>query len=184
MNYLSIIIIAIGLASDSFAVAICNGTIIRNRILFYSILISVVFSFSQVLMPFLGYLLGNAFSKYLINVDHWIAFILLLLIGGNMLFDNSSNQNELHYVLSIGNLFFLSMATSIDAFAVGVTFSFFHLSFLIVLLIIGIVTFIMSFFGAYIGYIFGKKYEKTSKILGGLILIFMAFRLLFQHLFL
>ncbi len=185
MSFIEIILISIGLASDAFTVALCKGINIKNNILKKFVLISFSFSLAQMLMPLIGYYLGNSMSSFLSLIDHWISFVLLSIIGCNMLYDvYMDSEKRIDDNISFSSLFISSIATSIDALVIGVTFSFYDINLLSVLFTIGIITFTLSFIGVWIGYMFGKRFENISKTVGGLILIFMAFRLLFKHLLL
>ena len=180
MNISEIILISISLAMDAFSVSISKGLNIKNNIFKISLIIALFFSIFQMLMPILGYYLGNIFSNYILKFNNIIASILLLVIGFNMLKD-SYHSNLLNTKISIKELIGLSIATSIDAFSIGITFSLFKINILNTIIVIGIITFILSFLGTLIGKIIGNKFEKISEIIGGIVLILMGLKFLFFH---
>jgi putative Mn2+ efflux pump MntP len=183
MNYIEIILIAVSLASDAFAISICKGLSIKKYDNKKGIIIGAYFGIFQGIMPIIGYLLGYTFKDLIINIDHWIAFVLLCSIGLNMiresLFNNEEKEND---KLDIKTMLPLSIATSIDALVIGITLSFLKTNILISSLIITIITFILSILGAYIGNKFGTNYKNKSVFLGGIILILMGIKILLEHL--
>lgn len=197
MNFLDIFLIAIGLAMDAFAVAICKGLNMNRFKINHSIIIALFFGVFQAFMPVIGWFLGSRFQQYIVSVDHWIAFVLLLIIGVNMLRETFkedtnccgdstvvSNQclGTLKDSLNIKQLIVLSIATSIDALAVGITFALNDVNIPKAIFIIGIITFLLSFIGVIIGNKFGDKYEKKATLVGGIILILMGTKILASHL--
>ncbi|MEI3384931.1 MAG: manganese efflux pump MntP family protein [Faecalibacillus intestinalis] len=139
----------------------------------------------QALMPFIGWFLGKGFESYITSIDHWIAFILLGIIGGKMLIDGIKAEDDEEtgeFKLDLKELFLLAIATSIDALAVGITFTFLNYPIVECMSIIGCTTFIISFIGVYIGKIFGSKYEHKAEIAGGIILIVIGLKILLEHL--
>ena len=180
INFIELVIISISLSMDAVAISICKGLSIKNLNKKSILIISGYFSAFQALMPIVGYILGATFEKYSVSIDHWVAFLLLLIIGINML-RNISNNN-LNDNIDFLSMLPLALATSIDALAVGVTLAFLDSNIFISSLVIGIVTFILTFAGAIIGNKFGNKYEKLSQILGGIILIMLSFKILIEHL--
>jgi putative Mn2+ efflux pump MntP len=184
MNLLSIFIIAIGLAMDAFAVSIVSGVTIQRMHIRHALRIALFFGGFQALMPLLGWLCGNWATKYVQEFDHWVAFALLSVIGGKMIHESFQMKDEDSQKdpLNLYILFALAVATSIDAFAVGLTFSFLKGSILTPVLIIGLVTFGLSFLGTYIGNRFGHIFENKIEIAGGLILIGMGLKILIEHL--
>ena len=132
-------------------------------------------------MPLIGYFFGNILSFFIINIDHWIAFIFLFLIGINMIRDSFYSNNGITF--NYKRLFTLAIATSIDALSIGITFSFFNINIFSSSIIIGVITFFLSFIGVLIGYYFGSSFHRFARILGGFILIFIGFKILFSHLF-
>lgn len=184
MSILEIVLIGVGLAMDAFAVSICKGLAMRKMNYQKAIIIAAFFGVFQALMPALGYILGTTFASKIAAIDHWVAFILLGLIGGNMIKESMSNDDECQDdSLRIGNLIMLSIATSVDALAVGITFAFFDVSLLLSISIIGIITFIICIMGVKVGNVFGEKYKNKAELAGGLILIAMGAKILIDHLF-
>lgn len=188
MGIIELFLIAVGLAMDAFAVSICKGLNMKKINYRNAGIIALFFGVFQAAMPLIGYLIGSRFQSYIKSVDHWIAFVLLALIGGQMIWEvchgeDEENGGEYEEKLSIKQLFLLAVATSIDALAVGITFALLEgtdIKFSVI--IIGAVTFIISFAGVVIGNRFGNKYEKRSQIAGGIILILIGFRILLEHL--
>lgn len=183
MGILEILLIAIGLAMDAFAVSICKGLSMKKMSWEKAIIVGLYFSTFQALMPAIGYFLGTTFEGLVTRVDHWIAFGLLTIIGINMLKEafskNEENQND---SVDFRTMSVLAIATSIDALAVGITFAFLRVNMLIAAIIIGIVTFAICIIGVKIGNKFGDKYERKAETVGGLILILMGIKILLEHL--
>ena len=185
MGTLSIVLIAIGLSMDSFAVSITNGLTIRNLNAKRVLLISFSLAFFQALMPLIGWLAGIGIEQYIIEIDHWIAFMLLSLIGSKMVYEGIKKKeivkdSELKIVKLIGQ----SFATSIDAFAVGISFAFLNLSIISPVVIIGVITFGFSLLGLQLGKYFGKRMGKSVGIFGGLVLIGIGIKILIEHIYL
>ena len=185
MSIIEIALIGMGLAMDAFAVSICKGLAMRRMNYKKAIIIAAFFGVFQALMPALGYVLGTTFANKIAAIDHWIAFILLALIGANMIKEAlSSDDDECQDdSLRLGDLIMLSIATSIDALAVGITFAFFNVSLLPSVSMIGIITFIICVIGVKVGNVFGEKYKSKAELAGGLILIVMGAKILIDHLF-
>ena len=185
MSIIEIALIGVGLAMDAFAVSICKGLAMRRMNYKKAIIIAAFFGVFQALMPALGYVLGTTFDNKIAAIDHWIAFILLALIGANMIKEAlSSDDDECQDdSLRLGDLIMLSIATSIDALAVGITFAFFNVSLLLSVSMIGIITFIICVIGVKVGNVFGEKYKSKAELAGGLILIVMGAKILIDHLF-
>ena len=185
MSIIEIALIGVGLAMDAFAVSICKGLAMRRMNYKKAIIIAAFFGVFQALMPALGYDLGTTFANKIAAIDHWIAFILLALIGANMIKEAlSSDDDECQDdSLRLGDLIMLSIATSIDALAVGITFAFFNVSLLLSVSMIGIITFIICVIGVKVGNVFGEKYKSKAELAGGLILIVMGAKILIDHLF-
>ena len=185
MSIIEIALIGVGLAMDAFAVSICKGLAMRRMNYKKAIIIAAFFGVFQALMPALGYVLGTTFANKIAAIDHWIAFILLALIGANMIKEAlSSDDDECQDdSLRLGVLIMLSIATSIDALAVGITFAFFNVSLLLSVSMIGIITFIICVIGVKVGNVFGEKYKSKAELAGGLILIVMGAKILIDHLF-
>lgn len=183
MSIIEIILIGIGLSMDAFAVSICKGLSIKKLTLKKTVTISLYFGIFQAIMPLVGYLLGTTFSTIIIRIDHWVAFILLFLIGFNMIIKTlRKEKNEYNDKLDFKTMILLSIATSIDALAIGITFSFLRTNILLSIIIIGIITFVLTFIGVKIGNKFGFKYEQKSSLLGGAILIIIGIKILLEHL--
>lgn len=185
MSIIEIALIGVGLAMDAFAVSICKGLAMRRMNYKKAIIIAAFFGVFQALMPALGYVLGTTFANKIAAIDHWIAFILLALIGANMIKEAlSSDDDECQDdSLRLGDLIMLSIATSIDDLAVGITFAFFNVSLLLSVSMIGIITFIICVIGVKVGNVFGEKYKSKAELAGGLILIVMGAKILIDHLF-
>ena len=185
MSIIEIALIGVGLAMDAFAVSICKGLAMRRMNYKKAIIIAAFFGVFQALMPALGYVLGTTFANKIAAIDHWIAFILLALIGANMIKEAlSSDDDECQDdSLRLGDLIMLSIATSIDALAVGITFAFFNVSLLLSVSMIGIITFIICVIGVKVGNVFGEKYKSKAELAGGFILIVMGAKILIDHLF-
>jgi putative Mn2+ efflux pump MntP len=183
MSIFSIFLIALALAMDAFAVSISSGIAISRMKIRHAFLIASFFGVFQGLMPFIGWHAGQGIKIFVASWDHWIAFFLLLFVGVRIIYEACRTQsNEKRYdPLNIYVLFFLSIATSIDALAVGLTLSFADLSIMLPILIIGVVTFVMSFVGTYVGAVFGHLLEKKVEIAAGLLLIGIGVKILLQH---
>ncbi len=186
MGFFEIFLIGVGLAMDAFAVSICKGLSTRTLKVKHALICGGYFGFFQGLMPFIGYVLGVSFQSKIEAIDHWIAFILLGLIGANMLKEAFGDDDECEECgeedFSFKAMLPLAIATSIDALAVGVTFAFLKVNILTAILIISITTFIISMGGVKIGNIFGSKYKSKAEIAGGCILILMGLKILLEHL--
>jgi manganese efflux pump family protein len=186
MDFVTLFLIAIGLSFDSFAISICSGlSLCRKHLKITDALkIALTLAVFQALMPVLGWFLGSTFKDLIQSADHWIAFGLLVFLGGRMIMEGREPiekkkvKNPLHWKVLIT----MAIATSIDAFAVGISFSFFYNSMLIPVIIIGIVTLIASLVGIYMGKNAGKKIAGSSEIFGGVILIIIGFKILIEHL--
>lgn len=183
MGLIELIILSIGLAMDAFAVAICKGLSMTKMNWKNATIIGLYFGFFQALMPFVGYLLGMNFQEKISNVDHWIAFILLGIIGINMIKEALSEEKDVHNdSIAFKEMLILAIATSIDALAVGITFAFLKVNIILAISLIGIITFIISVLGVKIGNIFGDKYERKAELTGGIILVLLGIKILLEHL--
>ena len=185
MHNIELFVIAIGLAMDAFAVSVSSGVVIKKMHVRHAMKIAAFFGGFQALMPYIGWEIGKLASDYVKCCDHWIAFILLSFIGGKMIYEAKwcKEEEKKANPLNLHILIMLAIATSIDALAVGVTFSFLGINIASPILIIGLVTFIMSFAGAYIGDYFGHLFEDKLEMLGGIILIAIGTKILIQHLY-
>ena len=183
MNLFSVFLVGLGLSMDAFAAAICKGLAIKKNFLEKSLVIALFFGVFQGLMPYIGYLLGSIFAEKLQAIDHWIAFILLGIIGINMIREARDKTCPIEEDrLDIKNLFVLAIATSIDALAVGVSFAFLEIKISLAVLVIGFTTFAISFVGVQIGKFFGIALKDKAQITGGIILILLGVKILAQHL--
>ena len=183
MELFEIVVIGIGLAMDAFAVSVCKGLSMKKLDWKKTIIIALYFGIFQALMPVLGYFLGSTFSSFVQQVDHWIAFILLAIIGGNMIKDSTDDEEEKRNdKVDVKTMILLAIATSIDALAVGVTFAFFEVNLLLAISIIGIITFVLSILGVIIGNKFGDKFQNRAELAGGIILIIIGLKILLEHL--
>lgn len=178
--------IALGLSMDAFAVALCKGLNMRVYNKKYSFLIAAFFGGFQALMPLIGWLLGTQFARYIRDFDHWVAFLLLAFIGGKMVYDSFTKDDccceKKEEAFNFRELLMLSVATSIDALAAGITFAFFKVNIFGAVLLIGAVTFILSASGVAIGNRFGIRYKNKAELIGGLALIIMGIKILLEHL--
>lgn len=182
MGITELLILAVGLSMDAFAVAVCKGLCMCKMSYKKAVIIGGFFGGFQALMPLIGYLLGTTFKDYIVSFDHWIAFILLVIIGINMIRESKEACEIFEDTIDIKNMLMLSLATSIDALAIGVTFAFLHVKIIPAISIIGITTFVISFVGVKIGNVFGEKYKAKAEIIGGVILILMGIKILLDHL--
>ena len=183
MDLLTLLTLAVGLAMDAFAVSICKGLAMREKVLKKGIIVGLWFGGFQALMPTIGFFLGTQFKDQITSIDHWIAFVLLGLIGIDMVKEALSNDEEqADDSIAVKEMFMLAVATSIDALAVGITFAFLNVHIVSAALMIGVCTFLISFVGVKIGNIFGTKYKSKAELAGGIILILLGFKILFEHL--
>ena len=183
MDLLTLLTLAVGLAMDAFAVSICKGLAMREKVLKKVIIVGLWFGGFQALMPTIGFFLGTQFKDQITSIDHWIAFVLLGLIGINMVKEALSNDEEqADDSIAVKEMFMLAVATSIDALAVGITFAFLNVHIVSAASMIGVCTFLISFVGVKIGNIFGTKYKSKAELAGGIILILLGFKILFEHL--
>ncbi len=175
-------ILAVGLSMDAFAVSVCKGLSVKKLCLKHMLLVGLYFGGFQALMPLIGYFLGVQFQSLIQNFDHWIAFILLALIGANMVKESRECADELNDSFHFKTMLPLAVATSIDALAVGVTFAFLQVSIVPAVSFIGVTTFILSAIGIRIGNVFGAKYKSRAELAGGIVLILMGLKILLEHL--
>lgn len=168
---------------DAFAVSVCKGLAMPKCTFKKAAIVGLWFGGFQALMPAIGYILGAQFQEAIASIDHWIAFVLLALIGGNMIHEALDNdEEEADASLDVKTMFLLAVATSIDALAIGITFAFLKVSIIPAVCFIGIVTFIISFAGVKIGNVFGARYKNKAEIVGGVILILLGLKILLDHL--
>ena len=183
MDLLTLLTLAVGLAMDAFAVSICKGLAMREKVLKKGIIVGLWFGGFQALMPTIGFFLGTQFKDQITSIAHWIALVLLGLIGINMVKEALSNDEEqADDSIAVKEMFMLAVATSIDALAVGITFAFLNVHIESAASMIGVCTFLISFAGVKIGKIYGTKYKSKAELAGGIILILLGFKILYEHL--
>ena len=184
MDIITVIAIAFGLAMDAFAVSITSGITIKRLKINHALKIALFFGLFQAIMPLVGWLAGLSLRGFIAEIDHWIAFGLLSFIGCKMIYESIAVQSKEKQInpLNIYVLLMLSVATSIDALAVGVSFAFLKISIVTPAIVIGTITFILSFFGVFIGNRIGHFFENKIEIAGGLILIGIGVKILLEHL--
>ena len=189
MSLWELFVIAVGLSMDAFAVSICKGLSVRRLKPKHVLIAGLYFGGFQALMPLAGWFLGSRFAGYIQNFDHWVAFVLLVIIGGNMLreaFGPEDDEDEaacaVDAKLDLKQLFLMAVATSIDALAVGVTFAFLEVKIVPAISIIGTTTFCLSLVGVAVGNFFGTRYKKRAEAAGGIILILLGIKILLEHL--
>ena len=184
MGIAELFFLAVGLSMDAFAVSVCKGLASPRYQLRNSVLCGLWFGGFQALMPLLGWLVGSRFQSLITSVDHWIAFVLLALIGGNMIREARCPDEEPPDAdLGVKTMLILAVATSIDALAVGVTFAFLEVRILPAVSLIGVTTFLFAAAGVRIGRSFGARLEHRAELLGGVVLILIGIKILIEHLF-
>ncbi len=181
MGFWELLVIAIGVSMDAFAISICKGLSVQRLEKKHLLSAGLWFGGAQALMPLLGYLLGSGFQSVVERVDHWISFALLVIIGVNMIRESRSEIEKLDTSFSAKAMFPLAIADSIDALAVGVTFAFLEVRIFPAILLIGATTFMFSVAGIKIGNQFGAKFKSKAELSGGLILIVMGLMILLEH---
>ena len=183
MGLIELFLIAVGLSMDAFAVSVCKGLAMPKCTFKKAAIVGLWFGGFQALMPAIGYILGAQFQEAIAYIDHWIAFVLIALICGNMIHEALDNdEEEADASLDVKTMFLLAVATSIDALAIGITFAFLKVNIIPAVCFIGIVTFIISFAGVKIGNVFGARYKNKAEIVGGIILILLGLKILLEHL--
>ena len=194
MGFLELFLLAVGLSMDAFAVSVCKGLAMQKATFRNAAICGVWFGGFQALMPFIGYLLGSGFEKYINAVAPWIAFVLLALIGGNMIREALSKDDEdeeTSAALDVKTMFLMAVATSIDALAVGITFACVPVEIiaasqlvntLVAVCLIGATTFVLSCAGVKAGSVFGSRYKSKAEFVGGTILILIGVKILLEHL--
>ncbi len=184
MSIIELFILALGLSMDAFAVSICKGLSVPKLQAKHCLICGIYFGGFQALMPLLGWLLGIRFQSLITNIDHWIAFVLLAVIGANMIKESFSKEEECPDAsFGFKTMLTLAVATSIDALAVGVTFAFLDVAIVPAVLLIGATTFVCSAVGVKIGNVFGNRFQSKAEFLGGLVLIAIGLKILIEHLF-
>ena len=185
---IELFLLGVGLSMDAFAVSVCKGLGMRKLNKKQALIIGLYFGGFQALMPFVGWLLGSQFQKYITSIDYWIAFILLGFIGGKMMIEAVREWNEEEVVdvmdapIDHKNMLVLAVATSIDALAVGITFAFLGTPIVEAITIIGITTMVISIAGVVVGNFFGSRYKSKAEFIGGLILVLLGLKILLEHL--
>lgn len=186
MDITGIILISIGLAMDAFSVSVCKGLTMKKINTRGAVITAMFFGVFQGVMPLIGYFLGSRFADYITSVSHWVSFGLLAVIGGKMaleaVFEKDEDEGGKEYKLVISELFVLAIATSIDALAVGIVFVAEEVNLLLAVTSIGVITFVLSLIGVWIGHKFGSKYERKAAFAGGVILILIGTKLLLEGL--
>lgn len=183
MSMFTLFVTAVGLSMDAFAVSVCKGLAMKKTDFRKALVIGLWFGGFQALMPVIGYLLGSQFKQYVTAIDHWISFVLLALIGANMIKEAlSREENDADDSTDVKTMFLLAVATSIDALAVGVTYAFLKVAIIPAVSFIGIITFVLSIAGVKAGNVFGIKYKSKAELAGGVILILMGAKILLEHL--
>ena len=184
MGIFELFLLAVGLSMDAFAVAVCKGLATESMRPRHMVIVGLWFGGFQALMPLVGYFLGAAFQKYITAVDHWVAFVLLVLIGGNMIRESFSCEAE-HADGSLSPVVMapMAVATSIDALAVGITFALLpDVQIVPAVSFIGVITFLLSALGVKVGNVFGARYKSKAEFLGGAILVLLGLKILLEHL--
>ena len=185
---IELFLLGVGLSMDAFAVSVCKGLGMKKLNKKQALIIGLYFGGFQALMPFVGWLLGSQFQKYITSIDHWIAFILLDFIGGKMMIEAVREWNEEEVVdvmdapIDHKNMLVLAVATSIDALTVGITFAFLGTPIVEAITIIGITTMVISIAGVVVGNFFGSRYKSKAEFIGGLILVLLGLKILLEHL--
>jgi putative Mn2+ efflux pump MntP len=184
MGFLEIFLIAVGLSMDAFAVSIILGlSVIKPKIKEF-LMPGLFFGFFQALMPFIGYYAGTHFVEKIQHLDHWVVFALLAFIGGKMIKDSFSKEEQSGEVsFKFHNMLLLAIATSIDALAIGVSFAFFQINIFAAIIIIGLTTLVLSMGGVKVGNLFGVKYKSKAEFTGGAVLVLLGSKVLIEHLF-
>ncbi len=181
MSLFELLMIAVGLSMDAFSVSICKGLSVNKVQLKHILLCGIFFGAFQGLMPLIGYFLGSTFAEYVQSIDHWIAFVLLGYIGFNMI-KESREEEELNPDFSLKTMFILAIATSIDALTIGVSFAFLQVDIIFSVIAIGVTTFLFSAVGVILGHTVGNKLGNKAEALGGIVLICLGIKILFEHL--
>ncbi len=183
MGILELLVLAVGLAMDAFAVSVCKGLSMETCSMQKAAVCGVWFGGFQALMPLIGYVLGYQFRSSITAVDHWIAFVLLGVIGINMIREAlSKEEEEPDSSLDMKSMLILAVATSIDALAVGITFAFLDTNIVAAVTLIGVITLALSMIGVKIGNVFGARYRSKAEFAGGMILILLGTKILLEHL--
>lgn len=181
MDIITLFTLAVGLSMDAFAVAVCKGLAMQKLTIKKTVIVGLWFGGFQALMPAIGYVLGVQFKDKITSIDHWIAFVLLALIGINMIRESRSEEEDANDSLAFREMFVLAIATSIDALAVGITFAFLEVNIFAAVSFIGVITFLLSMVGVKVGNVFGTKYKSKAELAGGIILILLGLKIMLEH---
>ncbi|TXK18503.1 manganese efflux pump MntP family protein [Homoserinibacter sp. GY 40078] len=186
MSFLTLLLLAVGVSADAFAVALGKGLQLRTRVVASGLLLAGAFGISQALMPLIGWFLGGAFAELISPFDHWIVFGLLVIVGGKMIWeavhpDHEERANS-RGRLTVREIVVLALATSIDALAVGVSLAFLDVSIWWAITVIGVTTFAISFAAVLIGHRVGVRFRRPAEVVGGLVLIGIGIQVLIEHL--
>lgn len=185
MTFWPLLLIALGVSADAFAVALSKGLHMRRFNVRHALVIAGTFGIFQAVMPLIGWVLGTQFAPYITGIDHWVAFGLLALVGGKMLweaFTDHPDKEQDFDRINVRQLLILALATSIDALAIGITLAFLPGSIIESVILIGVTTFVLAFLGVVIGRRVGQRFGKPAEIAGGVILILIGAKILFDHL--
>ncbi len=182
MGVVELLLLAVGLSMDAFAVAVCKGLALGKPRLWQMAAVGLWFGGFQALMPLLGFLLGTSFESYIQSIDHWIAFGLLAFIGANMIRESRGGEEDASASLHWKTMLLMAVATSIDALAVGVTFAFLDVNVVLAVSAIGITAFLLSAAGVRVGGVFGERWRGRAELCGGVILILLGVKILLEHL--
>lgn len=180
MSILDLFILAVGLSMDAFAVSICKGLSLGKIKPKHMCIAGAWFGGFQALMPLIGYFLGSFFAEMIEKYDHWVAFVLLAIIGGNMIKESFGKDEKVDSSMDVKSMLLLAIATSIDALAVGVTFAFLQVQIVPAVSFIGVITFIFSAVGVKIGSLFGTKYKSKAELFGGIVLVLIGIKILLE----
>ena len=180
MGLLELFILAVGLSMDAFAVSVCKGLAMKQITFKNAAIVGAWFGGFQALMPLIGYFLGSFFAEMIEKYDHWVAFVLLAIIGGNMIKESFGKDEKVDSSMDVKSMLLLAIATSIDALAVGVTFAFLQVQIVPAVSFIGVITFIFSAVGVKIGSLFGTKYKSKAELFGGIVLVLIGIKILLE----
>lgn len=180
MSILDLFILAVGLSMDAFAVSVCKGLSLGKIKPKHMCIAGAWFGGFQALMPLIGYFLGSFFAEMIEKYDHWVAFVLLAIIGGNMIKESFGKDEKVDSSMDVKSMLLLAIATSIDALAVGVTFAFLQVQIVSAVSFIGVITFIFSAVGVKIGSLFGTKYKSKAELFGGIVLVLIGIKILLE----
>lgn len=180
MGILDLFILAVGLSMDAFAVSVCKGLSLGKIKPKHMCIAGAWFGGFQALMPLIGYFLGSFFAEMIEKYDHWVAFVLLAIIGGNMIKESFDKDEKVDSSMDVKSMLLLAIATSIDALAVGVTFAFLQVQIVPAVSFIGVITFIFSAVGVKIGSLFGTKYKSKAELFGGIVLVLIGIKILLE----